>query len=88
MKQITIKDFMTDEMVDKAIHLYRTSHSRHLALVGLLKPHMADINRKLGQENDVDYLAYAVEYAISVAEDGRHKVTYPPLPPERNPYED
>ena len=69
MREMKINDFMTDDMVDEAIRLYRTSRSRHLALVELLKPHMADIDRKVGQKNDVNYLAYAVEYAISVAEE-------------------
>lgn len=33
----------------------------------VIKPNLAAINRKLGQENDAMYLAYMVEYALTVA---------------------
>ena len=37
----------------------------------VIEPNMAAINAKLGQENDARYLAYAVVYALSQAEEQR-----------------
>jgi hypothetical protein len=68
MKQVAISDFMTDAMVKKAIAIYTNHHDTgelHIRLINLLMPHMAEINRKLGQKNDAGYLAYALEYALS-----------------------
>lgn len=32
----------------------------------IILPNLAEINTKLGQENDPDYLSYLVEYAIQI----------------------
>jgi hypothetical protein len=32
----------------------------------IINPNMERINTKLGQENDADYLAYAVEFAVGM----------------------
>lgn len=77
MKQVTIADFMTEEMQKEAIAIYtggvRASWPPgvHRRLVALLHPHMAEIDRKLGQKNSADYLAYMVEYALSLAAERR-----------------
>ena len=65
--QIMIGDILpTDELLNEAIRLYGLYRNveLHRRLVELIKPEMPEINKRLRQENDVDYLAYAVEYAL------------------------
>lgn len=72
MKTITVKDFLTDKQIKQAIAIYklhRDDGMLHGRLIALIEPLMPEINRKLGQENDVNYLAYAVEYALSKSEE-------------------
>ena len=71
-RKITAGDFMTTKMVRDAVAIYRTAplHLRHRRLLHeVIKPNMAEINRKLGQENNPEYFAYLVEYLISNAEE-------------------
>lgn len=60
MKQATLKDFLTDREIRRAIEL----RNARAICEEIIKPSIARINRALGQENDPMYLAYAVEYAI------------------------
>lgn len=74
MKQVALKDFLTAEQIEKArlVHKAAPPTRLHKWLVEqVIRPHMDEINRKLGQENDEDYLAYAVEYALTQAAKGR-----------------
>lgn len=76
-KKAAIRDFLTSEQIEKAQLVYRTASSSqlHKWLVDqVIRPNMAEINRKLGQENDADYLAYAVEYALTMAAKGKRFV--------------
>jgi hypothetical protein len=43
--------------------------ARQQILSQVIEPNMADINRKLGQENDPRYLTYAVLYVLQRASD-------------------
>jgi hypothetical protein len=67
MKQVTMREFLTSEEVDKAVSLYTyhrpAFHNR--CRDEIIKPVMDRINADLGQENDPDYLVYAIEYVLS-----------------------
>lgn len=71
MKQTTIQDFLTDEQIKQAISLYKTAPEGSFATrcaEEIIAPNLAEINAKLGQENDAKFLAYAVEYAFMLAQ--------------------
>ncbi len=61
MRTVTLPDFLTEAQIKKATELYP---NREEIREQVIKPNMTEINRKLGQENDPDYLAYAVVYVI------------------------
>jgi hypothetical protein len=69
MKSITIADILTDAEIVVAQRLYqRYKDSGEFASKvahELIEPNIDRINRNLGQENDIHYLAYAVEYVFS-----------------------
>lgn len=66
-RTVTIGDFMTEEMFDQ-VKLIGPDVKRIAAEV--IGPNMKEINRKLGQENDATYLAYAVVHALNQASHG------------------
>lgn len=69
-KLVRIGDFLTDEQIRKARLVQKTAPPTRLhkwLVEQIIRPNMAEINAKLGQENDEDYLAYAVEYAMTMA---------------------
>ena len=61
MRTVKIEDFLTDAQVERCCALFP---DRTRIRDEVIKPNMAAINHKLGQENDPDYLSYAVAYAI------------------------
>ena len=61
MRTVKISDFLTDAQLERCRKLYPDQARIRDEVI---KPNMAAINRKLGQENDPDYLSYAVVYAI------------------------
>lgn len=61
MKTVKLGDFLTDAQMDLCAHLYP---DRVAIRDKVIAPNMAEINRKLGQENDPDYLSYAIVHAI------------------------
>ena len=63
-KMVTIGDFLTWAQVRKCEKLKTVKAICKEVIV----PNIETINRKLGQKNDPMYLAYMVEFAISVAE--------------------
>lgn len=66
-KAVTIADFLTGAQVRQCIALYKECKGRGFAQLccdQIIKPNIAEINVKLGQENDPKYLAYAVEYVM------------------------
>lgn len=62
---IRITDMLTDEQVQQCIALYP---NRERIRDEVVKPNMAEIDRKLGQENDPDYLSYAIMYVLGEAQ--------------------
>jgi len=69
MKSMTLPDFLTPAQIDSAQALYRkfkgTGKFATECAKQIIEPNIAEINRKLGQENDPKYLAYACEYVFS-----------------------
>lgn len=66
MRTVKIGDFLTDEQITQCQALY----PRRVRIRDeVIKPNMETINKKLGQENDADYLSYVIIYAIQVTAD-------------------
>lgn len=61
-KSITLYDFLTDDEIKQAQQLKK---AKDICRV-IIKPNIARINKQLGQENDEMYLAYVVEYVVSI----------------------
>jgi hypothetical protein len=67
MKTVGISDFLTSKEITQARKLYLKTETHLFAKECaelIIKPALAKINQKLGQENDPRYLAYAVEYFL------------------------
>jgi hypothetical protein len=70
MQYTTIDQFLTDSeirLAEKLWQQYRLDGTGQFATAvreQVIEPNMDRINRRLGQENDARYLAYAVEYAL------------------------
>lgn len=73
LKSVTLTQFLTDAQIDQAVKLYEAHGMDAVAKIQsqVIEPNMAAINEKLGQENDARYLAYAVVYACSQADEDR-----------------
>lgn len=67
-KTMTLPDFLTPDQIEAAQALYKkfknTGRFATECAEQIIKPNMKDINRKLGQENDAKYLAYACEFVF------------------------
>lgn len=65
-RSITIGDFLTDQEIERALSLYRKNPEKFhkLCKEKIIAPNIERINTKLGQPNDPDFLAFAVEYSI------------------------
>lgn len=65
-KTFAVADFLTVVQIQSCIRLWKKDRNNFHAnvLAEVIEPNMAEINRKLGQENDAGYLAYAVEYVL------------------------
>ena len=72
MKTMTLPQFLTDAQIAQAAKLYEAHGMDATAKIcaEVIEPNMAAINKKLGQENDARYLAYAVVYVLSQAATG------------------
>jgi hypothetical protein len=67
MKTVSLKDFLTDEEILRAIKFYKTCSSGAFARTvdeQIITPNILRINKALGQENDPRYLAYVVERVL------------------------
>lgn len=66
MKTVAIRDFLTKAESKKVIEIYDTAPlgQLHMQLVAFIEPLMPEIDRKLGQPNDIGFIAYAIEYAL------------------------
>lgn len=68
-KQLTLGDFLTDDQIAQALTIWRRSRAPARQIADdVIKPNMAEINRRIGQENDPMYLAYACEYVFNETE--------------------
>jgi hypothetical protein len=71
-QSLRVADILTTKEIKQAIGLWKTKESTqqfHRALKReVLGSAMPRINERLGQENSIDYLAYAVQYAMMVAD--------------------
>lgn len=56
-KEVRIGDFLTEEQAERCCDLYPDHKRIHDEVI---LPNLAEINRKLGQENDARYLSYAI----------------------------
>lgn len=63
MKSVTLKDFLTPDEIEEARML---KHAREIKKK-IVDPNLKRINAALGQQNDPMYLAYMIEYVVSIA---------------------
>ena len=59
--KFVISDFLTKDQIKQALKLRTAKSIRDEVII----PNIEEINKKLGQENDPMYLAYACEYLFS-----------------------
>jgi len=73
VKTMTLPQFLTDGQIAKAAQLWQVNGMDAVGKIQaqVIEPNMAAINAKLGQDNDARFLAYAVVYAFSQAEEQR-----------------
>lgn len=64
-KRVSIPDFLTKDEIKLAreLKVAREIYSK------ITKPNIKRINKAIGQENDPMYLAYMIEYVISLSKD-------------------
>lgn len=66
-EKISLGDFLTEEEIERALKLYRQSSHYNFAKLcdeQIVTPNIERINKKLKQQNDPRYLAYAIQYCI------------------------
>ena len=72
---IAVGDFLTQDQAKEACRLWAL-HGSGKAFVDavtdtIIAPNLDEINRKLGQENNARFLAYAVEHVLTQASNGQ-----------------
>lgn len=71
MKAITLASFLTEAQIEACLEIAgepEDGESLHKKILRrVIDPNIAEINRKLGQENDPRYLAYAIEAVLGEA---------------------
>jgi hypothetical protein len=69
----TLADFLTKQQIKAVVEIWRTDNSNfhRRVLEEIVRPAMPDINRKLGQKNVPQFIAYAIEY-VMIRQEGRH----------------
>lgn len=73
VKTATIDQFLTVAQINEAIDIWKEHRNERqtfheLILEKVVRPNMAQINKRLGQENDPDYIAYMLEFAFIAVE--------------------
>lgn len=68
LRRVQLSDFLTATQITAASKLSTAKRICEQVIV----PNLAEINRKLGQENDPMYLAYMCEYVLMIVAKGRH----------------
>lgn len=65
---VTLMTFLTKDQIDAALALWRRPHMERLfhsdVRREIVEPNIEEINRKLGQKNDPDFIAFAIEYVF------------------------
>lgn len=66
-KRVLITDFLTDSQIARARAIYKRGGVSIAQEIDrqIISPNLPAINRKLGQENNPRFLAYACEYVFS-----------------------
>ncbi len=64
MKFVTLDKFLTPSQIRTARQLGKAEWIRKQ----IIEPHIDEINKKLGQDNDPAYLSYLVEFVVSQME--------------------
>lgn len=66
---MSLPDFLTEQQIEAASKLYEqlkdTGRFADECAKQIIEPNIAEINRKIGQENDPRYLSYAVEHVLN-----------------------
>jgi hypothetical protein len=62
----TLPAFLTEAQIERCVAIIQnTERPARRICDEVIAPNLAEINRKLGQENNAMYLAYAVEYVLT-----------------------
>lgn len=66
-KMVRIADYLTDAQIKLAVKFWVEDRRTFVDRVTkeIIEPNLPEINRKLGQENNARFLAYAVEYVLT-----------------------
>lgn len=72
MKQVSLKDFLDESEIKKIISISKKHDINSSSFITtvhdeVIKPNIAKINKKLGQENDPKFLSYAIQYIFMTA---------------------
>lgn len=75
MPYVRLSDFMTTRDIRAAVRLWNTDRANFHRRVRdeIVCPAMAEINRKTGQENDPDFVAYSIEYVFTEAKNAEDR---------------
>ena len=74
MKTMTLPEFLTEAQIADALTLFKNHggiDAKGAIQKQVIEPNIAAINKKLGQDNDPSYLAYAVVHVFSQADEQR-----------------
>lgn len=62
MKKVSLGQFLTDDQIAECVKYHP---DKNLIRDKVIIPDLENINKKIGQENDPDYLAYAVIHVLN-----------------------
>jgi hypothetical protein len=68
MKEATINQFLTEEQIQQAsdyVLMGDAGNAVNAIETDIIRPNMAEIDRRLHQKNDPRYIAYAVYWVLS-----------------------
>ena len=64
-KQVAVSDFLTEPQVVQALAIWKSaSFPARLIAERVVRPNLAEINRKLGGKSSAIHLAYVVEHVF------------------------
>jgi len=67
MKHVTLPQFLTEAQIERAYEIYKQNQDSPAEAIckEVIEPIIATIDKKLGQENNAMYLAYACEFVFN-----------------------